>query len=98
MQTRVLKIDIDLLLDKAWLNHYRNMIQLRLGSYKLAATSIRITPSRTKGYHVRIYLARPVPANEAVLLQWLLCDDHRRVDFNRARVNAGFDEWSKLFE
>ena len=32
------------------------------------------------------------------MLQLLLLDDHGRVDFNRARINVGFEEWSRLFE
>jgi hypothetical protein len=98
LRTRILKIDLDLIVDKAWLTHYRRNVQLVLSSYSLAATVIRITPSRRKGYHVRIYLDKSVSAHNAVLLQWLLCDDHARVDFNRARVNAGFDEWNKFHE
>jgi hypothetical protein len=98
MLTRLLKIDLDLKVDKAWLRNYRSKARLLLDSYHLTATAIRVAPSRSKGYHVRIYLAKPISARMAVLLQWLLCDDHSRVDFNRARVNAGFDEWNKLFE
>jgi len=48
--------------------------------------------------HVRIYLNKPVPASFANMLQWLLLDDHGCVDFNRARINVGFDEWDKFFE
>jgi hypothetical protein len=39
-----------------------------------------------------------VPAGFANMLQWLLLDDHGRVDFDRARISVGFDEWSKFFE
>ena len=37
-------------------------------------------------------------ADLANQLQWLLGDDCQRVDFNRARIDSGLDEWSKLFE
>ena len=95
---RLLMIDLDLTVDKPWLQHYRRNVKLVLESYGLGVTAIRITPSRNRGYHVRIYLSRPVPAETANMLQWILCDDHGRVDFNRARINVGFDEWSKFFE
>jgi len=96
--TRQLMVDLDLVVDKWWLQQYRRMVKLILKYYGLIATAIRITPSRSKGYHTRIYLDRPVPAGFANMLQFLLCDDHERVDFNRARINVGFDEWSKFFE
>lgn len=96
--TRQLMIDIDLVVDERWLQHYRRMVKLVLEYYGLVANAIRITPSRTRGYHVRIYLNKPVAAETANMLQLLLLDDHGRVDFNRARINVGFDEWSKLFE
>lgn len=97
MPTSRLMIDLDLVVDKSWLIHYRRKIRVVLGTYALTAI-VRTTPSRNRGYHVRIYLDKPVPARTANLLQWLLCDDHGRVDFNRARINAGYDEWNKLFE
>ena len=95
---RQLMIDLDLVVDEWWLRNYRRVVKLVLKSYGLSATAIRITPSRSRGYHVRIYLNKPVPAETTNMLQLLLCDDHGRVDFNRARINVGFGEWSKLFE
>jgi hypothetical protein len=96
--TRLLMIDIDLAPSRPWLKHYRHKVKLVLESYGLRPTAIRITRSRSKGYHARIYLNEPVPGQFANMLQWLLCDDSPRVGFNRARINAGFDEWNKLFE
>jgi hypothetical protein len=96
--TRLLMIDIDLDVDKPWLRQYRSNVALMLKSCGLSPTAIRITRSRSKGYHARIYLNKPVPAETACMLQWILCDDAPRVDFNRARIKAGFDEWNKLFE
>lgn len=96
--TRLLMIDLDLVVDERWLKHYRCKVRLVLESYGLRATAIRTTPSRNKGYHVRVYLDRAVPAETANMLQWLLLDDHGRVDFNRARIKIGFNEWDKLFE
>jgi len=96
--TRLLMIDLDLIVDWLWLKHYRRMIGLVLKSYGLSATAIRIAPSRNKGYHVRIYLNKAVHAETANMLQMLLCDDHGRVDFNRARIKVGFPDWNKLWE
>ncbi len=98
LTTRQLMIDLDLVVDEWWLQNYRCVVKLVLEYFGLLATTTRITPSQRKGYHVRIYLNKPVPAGFANMLQLLLCDDHGRVDFNRARINVGFDEWSKLFE
>jgi hypothetical protein len=91
-------VDIDLDAGKSWLKRYRRNVALVLRSCGLKPTAIRITRSRRKGYHARIYLNKPVPAQTANMLQWLLGDDCPRVDFNRARINVGFDEWNKLFE
>jgi len=96
--TKFLMIDLDTTVDELWLKHYRSMVRLILESYGLEANAIRITPSRRRGYHVRIFLNKAVSAETANMLQWLLCDDHGRVDFDRARINVGFDEWNKLFE
>jgi len=96
--TRVLMIDLDLVVDEWWLQNYRRMAKLVLEYYGLRATAIRITPSQNKGYHARIRLDKPVPPSFANMLQWLLLDDHGRVDFNRARIEVGFDEWDKFFE
>ena len=96
--TRLLMVDIDLDVDRSWLKDYRLKAAQLLRSCGLKPTAIRITTSRSKGYHARIYLNKSVPAHTANMLQWLLGDDCPRVDFNRARINAGFDEWNKLFE
>jgi hypothetical protein len=96
--TRLLMLDKDCRVDASWLKVYRETIRIVLKSHGLKPTKIAVTPSRIKGFHARIYLEAPVPAARANMLQWLLGDDCGRVDFNRARIEAGFDEWSKLFE
>jgi hypothetical protein len=93
-----LMIDLDITVDASWLKHYRRIVELNLGCFGLEATAIRIAPSRKRGYHVRIYLDKPVPAGFANMLQWFLLDDHGRVDFDRARIEVGLDEWCKFFE
>jgi len=96
--TRVLFIDLDIIPDEPWLKHYRRKAELLLESYGLHVTSIKITPSEHKGLHVRIYLDKPIPANQALPLQFLLCDDHSRSAFNSARVEVGYAGWNKLHE
>jgi len=91
-------LDKDVVVGRSWWKEYRKMIKLVLGSYGLTPTSIRITPSRRKGSHIRIYLNKSVSAVTANKLHLLLGDDCTRVDFNRARIEAGFAEWSKLYE
>jgi hypothetical protein len=55
-------------------------------------------PSAHKGQHFYIRITPPVQATLANRLHYLLGDDCQRVDFNRARIESGLDEWSKLFE
>jgi len=94
----VLYIDLDIILDEPWLRAYKYNIHRVLRAYRLRATSIRITPSQNKGLHVRIYLDKTIPADRQLLLQFLLCDDHARTGFNRARVELGYAAWNKLHE
>ena len=96
--TSILMIDLDIVVDSYWLEVYRQLVRLVLSHFGLVPNTIRITPSKNRGYHVRVYLSKPVPAYMANLLQWSLLDDHGRVDFNRARINAGYDGWNKMFE
>jgi len=96
--TCILLVDLDLIVDHDWLEQYRHIVYLILDWYGLTATAIRVTQSQRRGYHVRIYLSKPVSAHTALLLQWLLLDDHARTDFNRARVQVGYPNWNKLFE
>ena len=42
-------IDLDLVVDERWLQHYRRMVKLVLDYYGLLATAIRISPSQKKG-------------------------------------------------
>jgi len=54
--------------------------------------------SRRKGLHFYIHVTPPVEADLANRLQWVLGDDCQRVDYNRARIESGLNEWNKLFE
>jgi hypothetical protein len=54
--------------------------------------------SHSKGLHFYIDVTPAIEAEVANKLQFLLGDDCRRVDFNRARIHSGLNEWNKLFE
>jgi hypothetical protein len=55
--------------------------------------------SRTKkGQHYYVGIRPAVSPEMANRLQWLLGDDCLRVDYNRARIQSGLDDWNKLFE
>ena len=95
---RVLYIDLDIMLNKVWMQNYKRNANHLLKPYGLHPTSIRITPSQNKGMHARIYLNKAIPAETQLLLQFLLCDDHARTGFNMARVKLGYSAWNKLHE
>jgi hypothetical protein len=60
---------------------------------------VKIEATRTyHGRHYYFHLAEPVDACTANRLQYLLGDDPRRVDYNRARINSRLVGWNKLFE
>jgi hypothetical protein len=50
------------------------------------------------GRHYYIKIDPPVEAQTANRLQFLLCDDAKRVDFNQARIDSGLSHWNILFE
>jgi hypothetical protein len=50
------------------------------------------------GRHYCIEIDPPVDAHTANILQYLLGDDPRRVNFNRARINSRLAHWNILFE
>ena len=52
---------------------------------------------RRKGFHLWIEITPAIDSELANRLQWLLGDDCQRVDFNRARIRSGLNEWNKLY-
>lgn len=94
----VLKIDKDCFVEPAWLNDYVKVIQLVCRLFGVTVNTIRATPSKSKGQHFYIEIEPSIDPDLANRLQWLLGDDCRRVDFNRARIRSHLPEWSKLFE
>lgn len=94
----VLKIDKDCYVDLDWVRDWIRLAVLPIcRSFGLQVTSVRMTESR-KGLHFYIGINPPIRAELANRLHWILGDDARRVDFNRARIRAGYARWNKMFE
>ena len=89
--TRVLKIDLDIKHEYA---EKYNLIQLFVETRKrllesLGHKAIQIEVKKTQhGYHIWIELEKPVTVTEALILQFLLGDDHRRCNFNFLRLEV----------
>jgi len=96
--TCLLKIDKDCHVDCDWIEDYIRLVLTVACWFHVAVNSIKTCNSRRKGLHFYIEINPPVNAQQANRLQWLLGDDCQRVDFNRARIESGLAEWSKLFE
>jgi len=94
----VLKIDKDCFVDPDWIQDYLRVAIAVLGTHGVTVVSVRLCNSRHKGVHFYIEITPPVVAKLANRLQWLLGDDARRVDLNRARIRSGLKGWNKLFE
>lgn len=94
----VLKIDKDSHVSSDWLQNYVTLAKYVCKVHHVRILSIEKSNSRKKGIHLYITISPPVEAMLADRLQWLLGDDCLRVDFNRARIRAGLQEWNKLFE
>jgi len=93
-----LKIDKDCFVDKQWIRDYVQLILSVCKKFRTNVLTIKKCNSRRKGLHFYIKIKPPIKAELANRLQFLLGDDCRRVDFNRARIKSGLKEWSKLFE
>jgi hypothetical protein len=94
----LLKLDKDVAVDQVWLRDYIHLVLAVCASFHLEVNSIKMCESEHGGQHFYIAIRPPVCANLANRIQFLLGDDCRRVDFNRARIRSGLAEWSKLFE
>ena len=93
----VLKIDKDCFVHNEWT---QDLVRLALFVCKwhgIKVISIRMTETR-KGLHFYIHITPAVQPELANRLQFLMGDDARRVDFNRARIRSGLNEWNLLFE
>jgi len=93
-----LKIDKDCFVEREWLNDYVRTVRTICQQHHVRVVSIRTCNSRSKGQHFYVEIVPTIDADLANRLQFLLGDDCRRVDFNRARIESGLNEWNKLFE
>jgi len=94
----VLKIDKDCFIDHDWLEDYMRLIVRTCRLHDVTVLSVKMCRSRRKGFHLYIEITPAIDSELANRLQWLLGDDCQRVDFNRARIRSGLNEWNKLFE
>jgi hypothetical protein len=97
-KVNVLKIDKDCFVEREWLDDYVRTIRTICQHHHVHVVSVRISNSRSKGVHFYVEITPAIDADLANRLQFLLGDDCRRVDFNRARIGSGLNEWNKLFE
>lgn len=98
LKTSELKVDLDCFVDPDWLDDFIVHAQIICRYFGVSVKTIRMCESKRRGLHFYITISQPVEATLVNRLQWLLGDDALRVDFNRARIEAGFTEWNKLFE
>jgi len=94
----LLKIDKDCFVDRDWIDDYMKIILTTCERFGVIVSSIQYCRSKMKGLHFYIAISSSIEPALANRLQWLLGDDSARVDFNRARIISGLDEWNKLFE
>ena len=94
----LLKIDKDCFVDRGWIGDYVHVIVTTCERFGARVISIKTCKSKRKGLHFYVHVNAWLDANLANKLQWLLGDDSARVDFNRARIDSGLNEWNKLFE
>jgi len=93
----VLKVDKDCDVDAALNREYLHAIIETCRKFGVDVLWIKV--SRTAhGRHFYIGIDPPVDAHTANRLQYLLGDDSKRFDFNRARIRSGLMKWNKLFE
>jgi len=93
----LLKIDKDCLVDAKLQREYVQTVINICRERGIKVLWIKRTDT-AHGVHYYIKISPPVGAMTANNLQYLLGDDSKRVGFNKARIESGLVEWSKLFE
>jgi hypothetical protein len=93
----VLKVDKDCHIDSALDHEYIQDALAILSKRRITVLKIEVTRTY-HGRHYYFHLAKPVHAQTANRLQYLLGDDSKRVDYNRARINSKLIGSNKLFE
>lgn len=93
-----IQFDRDCCVPKSWIVNWVRLVVVPVcRSFGVDAEYVCMTKTR-KGLHFYIGINPPIHAELSNKLQWLLGDDCRRVDFNRARIRVGYGGWNKLFE
>jgi len=93
----ILKIDKDCDVDQSWIQDYVRVVRSVCRMKRLRVAFVDMGRSK-KGLHFYIAIQSSVGSELANRLQWLLGDDCRRVDYNRARIRSRYPDWNKLFE
>lgn len=94
----VLKLDKDCYVPKSWVMDWVRLEVIPIcRSFGIDVESVLMTKTR-KGFHFYVGINPSIHAELANKIQWMLGDDCRRVDFNRARIRVGYARWNKLFE
>jgi hypothetical protein len=93
----VLKIDKDCHVDESWIQDYARVVRSICHMKRVNVASVEMGHSK-KGLHFYIGIQPRVSSELANRLQWLLGDDCRRVEYNRARIRSHYPDWNKLFE
>jgi hypothetical protein len=92
-----LKIDKDCVANAGLQREYIRTVINICRERRIKVLSIKRTDT-AHGVHYYVKITPPVDAVTANNLQYLLGDDAKRVGFNKARIESGLVEWSKLFE
>jgi len=95
--TDLLKIDKDCVANAGLQREYIRTVLDICSKHGIKVLWIKRTET-PHGVHFYIKISPPVDAVIANNLQYLLGDDSKRVGFNKARIESGLVEWSKLFE
>jgi hypothetical protein len=91
-------IDKDCAADRELLYEYLWLILIPLcQSFGLTVLSVQVRRSWSKGFHVYIAIDPPVDPELAIRMQFLAGDDALRVRLCRLRLQAGFEEFNKLW-
>ena len=94
----ILKIDRDIYVDTDWIRDFIRLVIAVCEGYGITVVSIKMCRSHHKWLHFYIHITPRIEPEFANRLQFLLGDDARRVDFNRARIRSHLTGWNKLFE
>jgi hypothetical protein len=93
----LLKVDKDCFVEASLNGKYVRIVIDTCRKHGVTVLWIKSTETR-HGIHFYIRIAPPVNADTANDLQYLLGDNPKRVDYNRARIESGLVRWNKLFE